>query len=359
MAKSFLFLPDISGFTEFVSHTEITHSQHIIAELLEVLIDANDLDLELAEIEGDALFFYLENQVPTLDALQRQVEHMFLAFHNHLQLYDHQRICECGACQSATQLQLKFFAHAGEIQFVEIRDFKKPHGREVIMVHRLMKNSVPIKEYLLISDDLRLEFNLDTTSEDLAGFSVGRDVYDAGALTYRFHNLGALKGRLNELPQYTGASDSPDPILLTGSIDLPPKKLLELVSNLKYRHLWNTDVDDILYEENRLNRAGQAHLCVINGREVVIETVSRPKESENKYIYGEKTSDFPLMKQFVNYFIIEPNRKGSQLTIEGHLDAKNIFGNLVKPIFKRKLKNTFKRALDNLRSVVEKGEYAV
>jgi hypothetical protein len=57
MAKSLLFLPDISGFTEFVQTTEVAHSQHVISELLEVLIDANTQELQLAEVEGDALFF--------------------------------------------------------------------------------------------------------------------------------------------------------------------------------------------------------------------------------------------------------------------------------------------------------------
>ena len=57
MKKSLLFLPDISGFTNFVQTTEVEHSQHVISELLEVLIRANTEDLQLAEIEGDALFF--------------------------------------------------------------------------------------------------------------------------------------------------------------------------------------------------------------------------------------------------------------------------------------------------------------
>ena len=41
MTSSLLFLPDISGFTEFVQNTEVEHSQHVISELLEVLIEAN------------------------------------------------------------------------------------------------------------------------------------------------------------------------------------------------------------------------------------------------------------------------------------------------------------------------------
>ena len=56
MAKSLLFLPHISGFSEFVQSTEVEHSQHVVAELLELLIDANSAEMTLAEIEGDVLF---------------------------------------------------------------------------------------------------------------------------------------------------------------------------------------------------------------------------------------------------------------------------------------------------------------
>jgi len=357
MAKSLLFLPDISGFTNFVSHTEISHSQHIIAELLEVLIDANDLDLDLAEIEGDALFFYKEGKLPSFSALAKQVEHMFLAFHNHLQLYDHQRICDCGACQSAAQLELKFFAHAGDIQFVEIKAFKKPHGKEVIVVHRLMKNGVPIHEYLLVSNDLSQE--MESWNEASAyTFMSGQEKYDAGEIRYQFSDLQPLRERLNELPQYTGDSDSIDPILIQGEVDVPPKDLLEIVSNLKYRHLWNTDADKILFQEDRVNRKGAEHVCVINGREVVLETIGKPSE-KNKLVYGEKTKDFPLMKQFVNYFVIEPKDAGSLLTIEGHLSAKNILGSIMKPIFKRKLKGNFEQVFGKLKAVAESDAFAI
>lgn len=53
-----LYMPDISGFTQFVTSTEIDHAQGIIQELLEVLIDSNQLGLEVGEVEGDAVFFY-------------------------------------------------------------------------------------------------------------------------------------------------------------------------------------------------------------------------------------------------------------------------------------------------------------
>ena len=61
-----LFMPDISGFTQFVSETEISHSQHIVQELLEIIIDSNHLNLQISEIEGDAIFFYKPGDKPDL-----------------------------------------------------------------------------------------------------------------------------------------------------------------------------------------------------------------------------------------------------------------------------------------------------
>ena len=55
--KGLIFIPDISGFTRFVNETEIEHSRLIIQELLETLISANSIGLEISEIEGDAILF--------------------------------------------------------------------------------------------------------------------------------------------------------------------------------------------------------------------------------------------------------------------------------------------------------------
>src|SRR4029079_1726865 len=99
--KGLLFIPDISGFTRFVNETEIEHSRLIIQELLEILINANQIGLEVSEIEGDAILFYKYGECPGLEDLYRQVEKMFCEFHRSLVLYDHRRFCQCHACVSA------------------------------------------------------------------------------------------------------------------------------------------------------------------------------------------------------------------------------------------------------------------
>lgn len=149
-----LFMPDISGFTEFVSSTEITHAQSIIQEVLEIIIESNQINLEIGEIEGDAVFFYRIGTPPTMEQLLKQVQIMFTKFHRHLQMYDKQRICPCAACSSAAQLKLKIVAHFGEVAGYSVKSHRKLFGRDVIVLHRLLKNSLNKKEYALLTEPL-------------------------------------------------------------------------------------------------------------------------------------------------------------------------------------------------------------
>ncbi len=119
--------------------TEVEHSQHVISELLEVLISANTQDLKLAEIEGDALFFYKEDGITSQEKLLAQIETMFTAFYGHLRLLEKNRICPCNACATAPNLQLKVVAHSGDLQFIHVQGNRKPFGQHVIEAHRLFE----------------------------------------------------------------------------------------------------------------------------------------------------------------------------------------------------------------------------
>src|SRR5215211_4341163 len=102
--KGLLFIPDISGFTRFVNETEIEHSRLIIQELLEILINANRMGLEVSEIEGDAILFYKFGASPDLKEIYQQVAEMFCAFHKNLVAYEYRKFCQCKACMSAVHL---------------------------------------------------------------------------------------------------------------------------------------------------------------------------------------------------------------------------------------------------------------
>ena len=150
MEKALYFMPDISGFTKFVNNTGIEHGIHIIAELLELLIDCTTLDLELVEIEGDALFMFT-SKIPNYKQLLEQTTAMLENFHQHTKSYESKRICNCGSCRTTTNLELKFLVHYGELAFIKVKKNIKPYGRDVIKIHSLLKNKVPVNEYILFS----------------------------------------------------------------------------------------------------------------------------------------------------------------------------------------------------------------
>ena len=132
-----IFIPDISGYTEFVSRTELEHSSHIINELLEVLVGSNCTNLTLREIEGDALLFYRTGVPLSLSEMTQQAITMFTNFHNHLKIIERDSICQCGACQTASNLSLEFVLHYGPIQEMRIGNFVKASGIDMIIAHRL------------------------------------------------------------------------------------------------------------------------------------------------------------------------------------------------------------------------------
>src|SRR5256885_16887022 len=96
--RGLIFIPDISGFTRFVNEMEIDHSRLIIQELLEILINANQMGLEISEVEGDAILFYKFGEMPDVKQLYKQVEKMFCEFHSNLLSYDYRRFCQCKPC---------------------------------------------------------------------------------------------------------------------------------------------------------------------------------------------------------------------------------------------------------------------
>jgi len=57
-SNALIFLPDISGFTQFVTQTEIQHSRHIVAELLETVMRANVLGFKISEVEEDVVLYH-------------------------------------------------------------------------------------------------------------------------------------------------------------------------------------------------------------------------------------------------------------------------------------------------------------
>ena len=81
-----------------------------------------------------------------------QVGSFFPAFHTCAKkLRENRRNCSCAACSNIAALSLKAFVHHGEIVVKQVRQFEELAGEPVIVLHRLMKNTVESNEYVLLT----------------------------------------------------------------------------------------------------------------------------------------------------------------------------------------------------------------
>ena len=343
-----LFLPDISGFTRFVESTEVGHSQHIIAELIELLIAEDRLGLVVAEVEGDAVFFHSTGAVPSLEQLVEQCRRMFLRFHEHLRQYATSRVCDCGACSTAERLTLKFVAHAGPVRLTTIHGRTKPFGVDVILAHRLLKNDLAKDEYVLLTDALpgALQFPADSGMRVLEG---GHETYDnLPEIHFRAIDLAGLH-RFVKAPidPVSTLPVSPAPVRNESVIQAPPAAVYSTLIDLDKRAEWDAFATRIERPDAHLNRSGSQHVCVLPAGRLQLETVSG-EQKDGGYTYVERALNVPFIPTAYTRFNILPRATGSLVRSETHLVPASLLGRIMLPFAKRRMGRWMKRSLEKL-----------
>lgn len=144
--KGLIFIPDISGFTNFVRNIDIDLGVSITSDLLNKIIDNNSLGMDLSEIEGDAILFYKIGKPIPLNHILRSFKNMYDAFDA---TYQHWKL----QYKIETNLSLKLIVHYGNIVVYDIKGFKKLYGETVIESHNLLKNGNGESNYILITED--------------------------------------------------------------------------------------------------------------------------------------------------------------------------------------------------------------
>lgn len=349
--QGLLFIPDISGFTEFINQTEIEHNRLIIQELLETLINANCLRLKISEIEGDAILFYRFGKPPALHEMYKQVETMFCNFHRQLKEYSERRICQCRACKNAKDLTLKVVSHYGEFSTYSVREFSKLIGKDVIKAHQLLKNDIPLHEYWLVTDGLWQE---NTGTENLPEWMEWRrgNKHEApDNITFHYSFLTPLKENL--LIDSKNKFGIPGPrqqvLSVRRTMEENMEDVFHVVADLSKRAAW---VDGIKAVENistPMPEVGTVHHCIMEkGRSVLI------------------TSDFQVNDQRIIMEETDKRKIGTcQVVLEKtdeHLTSMtfNFFikeNFLVKAMFdlfmRKKLKENLERSLENLEAYLK------
>lgn len=159
--NAILAVADISGYTRFVvmHRSSVAHAEQIISELMETVTRQAAVPLRLEKLEGDAAFLVAEVSGPIEEAVNdvmRQVVDFMSAFQSKKEELFDKSVggCACTGCQSIEKLGLKTVIHRGEVLEKEMGGRTELAGEPVIVVHRLLKNSVEENNYILATDDI-------------------------------------------------------------------------------------------------------------------------------------------------------------------------------------------------------------
>jgi Protein of unknown function (DUF2652) len=341
--QGLLFIPDISGFTKFVNEIEIEHGRFIIQQLLEVLINANELGLEISEIEGDAILFYKFGEPTELQAIYKQVEKMFSNFHQYLISYDQRKICQCKACISAISLTLKIITHYGEYTSLNVKNFSKLIGKDVIVAHQLLKNDIPQHEYWLVTDNM-LDNMQPLELEQWMQWCASTKLTENGEVNFHYTLLTPLKAGIPQNPPVQlDLSHKTKMVSITKSYPIEVKRICYTVVHLDLRHLWFTGVKAVDEVEHFLPGIGTRHRHILQNGKIVMKYVS-------SFVYDPEgttiISETDEKTKTTIYFVIKKmGEQDTSVTLEMYIPKNKINELLFNLSQKKKTEQEFEQSL--------------
>ncbi|MGE5806942.1 MAG: DUF2652 domain-containing protein [Ignavibacteria bacterium] len=331
--KGYFVLADISGYTGFLANNELDHSHKITSEILELLISSLTPALELAEVEGDALFLYAPYlRITRGETLIELIESTYIKFRNHtLGL----KICDCNGCESAMDLDLKFICHFGEYVLQKISGKKKPLGSDVNLSHRLLKNNVSIltgwRAYALFTEECLTEMKMPPD-----GMTRCIESYEHFNKVTTF-NLN-LDSRYSELigKHLAKREEKEADEVFTMEIQAPPAIVWEWLNDFNKRNLWSTNS---IWNKNLLHNGrtsvGSTNQCT-RGSEKFLEEILEWRPFEQ---FSAKYHLKPFSVIITNH--LHPINRGTKLTCKISFNSglpRKIFKPLYKLISRRKIK---------------------
>ncbi len=346
--QGLVFIPDISGFTRFVNETEINHSRVIIQELLELLINANKIGLEVSEIEGDAILFYRYGDIPDVQELYQQVENMFREFHSYLAGYDTHRFCQCKACMSAVHLSLKVITHYGEFTEYNVKNFNKLIGKDIIVAHQLLKNDIEQHEYWLLTQNLTTGKHLVPLTNWMQWNHSIKKV-DDGEIAFHYTQLSELREELPPIPQlHLEIEDKLKVASVSREYRTDIIKLFHATGDFNYRHRWQEGVRQVEEVSHFLPRVGMKCRKIMDNGNAVIYSSSYSFHPD-RITFSETDED----RMNAMNFLIENTGAGKvRLTIDYYI-KRSAWAKLFLASKREKISGMLQRSMQKLEPLLE------
>jgi uncharacterized protein YndB with AHSA1/START domain len=267
-----LVLADIGGYTKYLAGVELEHSHDILADLLGVVAGRLCPPLRMEKLEGDAVFCATPPGEPIgAESLLAALESAYLAFARRRRTVALSSSCDCEACRRTPQLELKFCAHQGSFVEHQVAGSRELVGSDVVVVHRLLKNSVldahGLSGYALLTDAC-------VQAVGASGLTPHRERYeDVGEIMCGVIDLQARwVAEQREARNVVGREDAR--FLFEADVDVPQHEVWSAMTDPRRGLRWRVGVDDIKERNPPGGRGvGTVTHCVHGGTTIEQEIV--------------------------------------------------------------------------------------
>jgi uncharacterized protein YndB with AHSA1/START domain len=198
--RRILLIADLSGYTGYLMRGEVDEAPLIAGHLVETMLEQLSSEFEVAGLEGDAAFVHAPLHALTGEGLLAAIARSHRAFRQRIVSLRQATTCPCEACRQVPTLELKFFVHVGAVIRQRILGRDEIAGRDVILLHRLLKASEPAREGLE-------RFALFTAAA-VEALRIDPETHGMRRVTQAYEHLGEIVGWTGD-PETWGDVDSP------------------------------------------------------------------------------------------------------------------------------------------------------
>jgi len=352
--EGYLLIADITGYTRYLSESELEHAQETLTALLELLVENTRPPLVISRLAGDAVISYgLREDFFQGQTFIEKIEDTYVTFRKAIERLVLNNTCRCNACANISTLDLKFFIHYGTFGIQRISDHDELVGSDINLLHRLLKNSVTeatgFRAYALYTDEAIRQLDVEDLGETMTPHNEA------------YEYLGEVRVWVQDMHPVWGRKRSATKVTLPHDriwaqfevrIKMPRERVWDYLIQPKFRNaLIGSDRMEIANRSNGRIAPGSVYQCY-HGDKIVPQTILEWQPFE-RMIVKELSPMFPDIGSISEYRL-DSAQGGTILTKTSARPTGPFLGRmllgLLMPVFSRFLKQafeTFRREIEN------------
>jgi uncharacterized protein YndB with AHSA1/START domain len=273
--NGYMLIADITGYTMYLSKSELEHAQGTLTALLELLIDHTRPPLVISRLAGDAVISYgLQEDFFQGQSFIELIESTYIAFRKAIERMVLNNTCRCKACANISSLDLKFFVHFGAFVIQRISDHDELVGSDVNLIHRLLKNHVSEitgwNAYALYTAASIQQLGLESICASMLPHS--EEYEHLGTVEVWIQDMHPVWEEKKEAARIT-IPPREIALQLETEIAAPPEKVWDFIVLPQYRRvIIGSDRQEIINRRGGRVVAGSVYQC-FHGDQLILETV--------------------------------------------------------------------------------------